>query len=349
VGDYCLDWLDQINQRTFPDSIVLGKSDYDSHGYQIHPYFMLRPTRPPDNSKHNYTSYVPYRCLLPRGLEGILVVGLGISAHRDAMPIVRMQPDLGNLGYAAGAAAAMVVREHKTPRQIDVKALQRHLVEIGNLPESVLRDRDSFPMPDIEIEDALHRVTRDYDGLEVLLTDPPKALPKLRAAHDAVPAQQKLAYAHVLGIMGDAHGVDTLLAEAKRRLQQNDLSDQKDANGMDRVTQLLWALGRTGDRRVVPVLCELAAKIAPTEHVRLRAIAVSLGAIRDPAAAPTLTALLKAKAGANDAIELMTACALFRCGDPDADATARRALERFAVGTNGPFAQLAWQVIESRR
>jgi len=347
VGDYCLDWLDQINRRTFPDSIVLGRSDYDSHGYQIHPYFMLKPTRPPDDYRHNYTSYVPYRCLLPRGLEGILVVGLGISVHRDALPIVRMQPDLGNIGYAAGVAAAMAVRDQKTPRQVDVRALQQHLVEVGNLPEIVLRDRDSFPMSGTRIANALRNVVEDYEDLEVLMADPPRALPKLRAAYDAAPAPQKLAYAHVLGIMGDAHGVDTLLAEAKRRLQQNDLSNQKDANNMDPVTQLLWALGRTGDRRVVPVLSELAAKLAPTEYVRLRAIAVSLGAIRDPAAAPALSALLKAKAGTNDTIELMTACALFRCGDPEG--AARRALERFAAGTNGPFAQLAWQVIQSKR
>jgi hypothetical protein len=347
VGDYCLDWLDQVNRRTFPDSIVLGRSDYDSHGYQIHPYFMLKPTRPPDDYKHNYTSYVPYRCLLPRGLEGILVVGLGISAHRDALPIVRMQADLGNLGYAAGVAAAMAVRDHKTPRQVDVRALQQHLVEVGNLPELVLRDRDSFPVPEARIANAVRHVTEDYDDLEVLMTDPAKALPKLRAAYDAAPAPQKLAYAHALGIMGDAHGVETLLAEAKRRLQQNDLSNQKDANRMDPVTQLLWALGRTSDHRVVPVLSEFAAKLPPNEYVRLRAIAVSLGALRDPAAASALAALLKTKAGASDTIELMTACALFRCGDPDG--TARRTLERFAAGTNGPFAQLAWQVIQPER
>ena len=35
VGDYTLDWLDQINERTFADAIALGTSDYDSHGYQI--------------------------------------------------------------------------------------------------------------------------------------------------------------------------------------------------------------------------------------------------------------------------------------------------------------------------
>jgi len=152
---------------------------------------------------------------------------------------------------------------------------------------------------------------------------------------------------HMLGIMGDAHGVDTLLAEAKRRLQHNDLSDPKDANGMDRVTQLLWALGRTGDRRVVPVLCELATRAALAHQPRFRAAAVSLGALHDPATAPALAAMLKSKAGADDSLELMAACALFRCGDPDG--AARRALERFAAGTNGPFAQLAWQVVESER
>ncbi|MCX5685118.1 MAG: FAD-dependent oxidoreductase, partial [Planctomycetota bacterium] len=103
VGDYCLDWLDIINQRTFPDSIVYATSDYDSHGYQIHPFFDL--THVPARTK--FYAYVPYRCLLPKGLDGILVVGIGFSAHRDATPITRMQPDLHNLGYAAGVAAAM--------------------------------------------------------------------------------------------------------------------------------------------------------------------------------------------------------------------------------------------------
>ena len=43
---------------------------------------------------------VPYRALLPAGLDGILVTGLGASAHRDAMPVIRMQPDIQNGGYA---------------------------------------------------------------------------------------------------------------------------------------------------------------------------------------------------------------------------------------------------------
>ena len=52
-------------------------------------------------------THTPYRCLLPKGMDGILVIGIGLSAHCDAIPSIRMQPGVQNLGYAAGVAAAM--------------------------------------------------------------------------------------------------------------------------------------------------------------------------------------------------------------------------------------------------
>ena len=61
------------------------------------------------------------RCL-PRGLDGILVTGLGVSAHRDAMPVIRMQADVQNQGYACGHAAAMVAKSTATIRNVDLKA-----------------------------------------------------------------------------------------------------------------------------------------------------------------------------------------------------------------------------------
>ena len=76
------------------------------------------------------------------------MIGLGISAHRDAVPLIRMQPDIQNGGYAAGVAAAMAAADNRLLREIDLQDLQQHLVEIGNLPESVLTDQDSYPLPD---------------------------------------------------------------------------------------------------------------------------------------------------------------------------------------------------------
>ena len=354
VGDSTLDWLDQINLRTFPDSIAFGKSDYDSHGYQIHPFFMLRPARPPGDHGYSFGSHIPYRCLLPRGLEGMLVVGLGLSSHRDAMPIIRMQPDLQNSGYAAGAAAAMAAKAGIAPRQISVRKLQQHLVEVGNLSKEVLEQSDSYPIPKSQIAGAISSVTKDYAGLEVLLAQPQDSLPLLRAAHDSASGANKLIYAHVLGVMGDSHGIETLLAEARRRLDAKDLAKPvsitiakpgkktRTETPMDDVTRLAWALGNSGDRRAVPLLCELS-KAANDTPGRFRAIAVSLGRLRDKSAAPALAEMLKPRAGTNDAHEVIAACALYRCGD--SEGVARASLERMVTGSNGPVSRLSWQVL----
>ncbi len=346
VGDFTLDWVDQINQRTFPDSIVYAQSDYDSHGYQIHPFFMLRPARPPGDSRYQYHSYVPYRCLLPKGVEGMLVVGIALSVHRDALPIVRMQPDQQNLGYAAGVAAAMAARKNITPRLVDVKALQRHLVEVGNLSASVLNEHDSFPIPAREIAEAVKLVTKDYQGLEILMAQPQESLPQLRRAHDTALGADKLTYAQTLGVMGDAYGVETLLKEANRCLTERDFSKHGAKDNLEPVVQLLWALGGTGDRRSIPVLAAFSKEAARMSFPRFRAIAVSLGKIGDPAAAPTLASMVKSRNNSGDTGELMAVCALYRCGDQDG--LARRKLEHFVTGVNGPFSRLAWQVLQSK-
>ena len=81
IGDYLISPLDIWNCRTYPDTISIHVSNFDTHGFTIHPVFMIRP---PDREK--LAAHVPYRALIPQGIDGILVTGLGASAHRDAMP-----------------------------------------------------------------------------------------------------------------------------------------------------------------------------------------------------------------------------------------------------------------------
>jgi hypothetical protein len=145
--------------------------------------------------------------------------------------------------------------------------------------------------------------------------------------------------------MGDAHGAATLAAEARRRLETNDLPTQRGEDNMNPVEQLVWALGRCGDAGAVEWLGQIAERTPPGSAPRLRALAVSLGASGSPAAVPALKSMLTSLAGTGDVPELMAACALHRCGDPDG--LARKTLERFAAGPNGPFSRLAWQVLSS--
>ncbi len=154
VGDFTMTPMDIVNRRRYPDTVVYSYSNFDSHGFTVHPYFLICP---PD-SAGIYVD-VPYRCLLPAGLDGIIVTGLGISAHRDAMPVIRMQPDVQNQGYAAGLAAATAAAAGVEPRAIDVKALQAALVAKGNLPSRVLTDVDSYPYSAARIQEAVDALT----------------------------------------------------------------------------------------------------------------------------------------------------------------------------------------------
>ena len=125
---------------------------------------------------------VPFRALLPKGLEGIAVTGLGASAHHDAMPVIRMQPCLQNQGYAVGRAAAVAARKDQNIRYIDIKALQKELVEIGSLPENILSDVDNYPPPMEKIQEAVKTVVNDLEGLETILWDQAQGIAVLKDA-----------------------------------------------------------------------------------------------------------------------------------------------------------------------
>ena len=71
---------------------------------------------------------IPYRMLLPRRVEGLLAAGR--SAHRKP-PNLRTRWSVMMMGQAAGVAAALSAQEGIYPRQLDVKKLQRVLLDLG--------------------------------------------------------------------------------------------------------------------------------------------------------------------------------------------------------------------------
>ncbi len=351
VGDHVLEYLDQIAGRTYPDSIVLSCTDYDAHGYPNHPYFALMPhTEQWLQANHpapGGSSYTPYRCLLPRGLEGILVIGLGTSMTRDACGLMRMQHDLANQGYAAGMAAAIAAADGTTPRAIDVRALQRRLVEAGNLPAEVLTHEDSFPLPEQAVAAAARRLTSGdradaCKALAIVLSHAEIALPHLRAAHQSAVGDRRLRYALVLGSLGERDVVDELSAALREAQWDSKVLQGRMAEYAHLPTptdSIVLALGRTGDARALPAIREkMDALDAATTLSHHRAVALALERIGDPAAAPELARLL-GKPGMSghtmhDLValpdrpmearhreaalrEIVLARALYRCGDHD--------------------------------
>jgi hypothetical protein len=74
---------------------------------------------------------IPYRIMLPKGLEGLLVAGRCVSADRVACGSIRQQAGCLVTGQAAGLAAGMASHRNVTPRDIDIPMLQRELTAQG--------------------------------------------------------------------------------------------------------------------------------------------------------------------------------------------------------------------------
>ncbi len=368
VGEVEISPLDLYLGRTWRDTIALAQSNFDTHGYTVHSLFALRP---PDRS--SLTVPVPLRALLPRGVEHLLVIGLGISAHRDALPVLRMQPDIQNQGYAAGVAAAWCARDGRSPRALDVRALQQHLVQQGIVPETALRDDDTPPVPDERLDWAVRVLPEAWTGLEIVLSETNRALPRLRAAWAAASDEEaRLAYAMTLGMLGDPTGAATLASAVRARTW----ADGWEFRAMGQfgpslapLDAMIIALGRTRSPEALDPLLEKArtldATVAFSHH---RAIALALESLGDPRAAPVLADVLRrpgmsghwvtsaAEAKARrfsggvdtrvrrDALrEIALARALYRCGDHQG--LGRSILERYADDLHGHYARHARAVL----
>jgi glycine/D-amino acid oxidase-like deaminating enzyme len=74
---------------------------------------------------------VPYRSLLPKAVDNLLVVGRCISADDDIMGRLRLIPVCSATGEAAGVAAAMAAAQGVSASAVDVGQLQAQLTEQG--------------------------------------------------------------------------------------------------------------------------------------------------------------------------------------------------------------------------
>lgn len=74
---------------------------------------------------------IPYRCLVPRAMDNVLVAGRCLDADHGAYGAVRVMMVCNQLGEAAGTAAALALRDGRTMAAVDPAALRRTLAEHG--------------------------------------------------------------------------------------------------------------------------------------------------------------------------------------------------------------------------
>lgn len=369
VGDLEISAMDIYNKRTYPDTISHHLSNFDTHGFTVTPYFFMQPkhrTEPAD---------VPLRCLTPKGLDGIVCTGLGASCHRDAMPVIRMQPCVQNQGYAMGLAGAMVAKAGTTIRKLEIKELQRKLVEMGNLKPEVLDAGDNYNFDEELIDQALVTVGgKDLVGLELVLWDKSRSVPKLKKAFASSENREyRLKLAEILGHLGQDDGVDELI-ESLNSMEKWDKGwryrgmGQYGASGSP-MDSVIIALGKAKSKKAVPVIIKWAKAVGgESELSHYRALAIAIEEIKDSAFAPVLAELLKmdgvhghAVDTIDDALkklagghtdtstrnaslrELFLARGLYRCGDHEG--LGKKILEQYAKDLRGHYARHALGIL----
>src|SRR5690606_21322572 len=76
-------------------------------------------------------NHLPWRMLLPRGQDNLLVAGRWASMTHGGQSAARVSGACFVMGQAAGTGAAMALAQGVTPRDIEVAELQKQLKIAG--------------------------------------------------------------------------------------------------------------------------------------------------------------------------------------------------------------------------
>ncbi len=123
-GEYTLTQEDLLACTKFEDGIAACNYDIDIHS--------------PDGSgtSHHYFPVgayytIPYRTMVPRDSENLLVTGRCVSATHEAQASLRIMSTVCTLGEAAGIAAAVACENGTSVKTVDVQKVRRILREKG--------------------------------------------------------------------------------------------------------------------------------------------------------------------------------------------------------------------------
>lgn len=126
VGEYTINEHDIVGGKKFDDGIAQGSWPIDIHD--------------PDGKKLIVTEMpmgtyyeIPYRCLVPKKSDNLIVTGRAISATHEAFASTRVSPTCMALGQAAGIAAAISLEDDVKFKDISIEHLRARLIKTGQV------------------------------------------------------------------------------------------------------------------------------------------------------------------------------------------------------------------------
>lgn len=133
IGDYVLNKDDYFARRKFDDQIGCH-----SYGVDIHPDSGSKEDYEKSMEYYNTCRYkpgehygIPYRSIIVKGFDNLLVAGKCVSADQVIQSSIRIMPGCFVTGQAAGMAAALAAKLDCSTRDLPILMLQNSLASIG--------------------------------------------------------------------------------------------------------------------------------------------------------------------------------------------------------------------------
>lgn len=289
-GEYIITLRDILMLRQYPDTILRCYSNYDSKGKSWADiiYFGYLPSQIEND--------VPYRSVLPKNIEGLMVGGKAFSCTHDALPGPRMQDDMQNFGGALGIAAAMAAKEGSV-RHVNIDLLREKLIASGALDEKPLRPDTANNNPEfysglingLNGDEALETIAMDINEtcrdippvVRICLAHPEEVLGYLRTAYEKAGSSKNLSLllARLLLWHRDDYAIDRIIAEIEAMLAEETLPKRKgsvkytmpypDHGVMAEISYLVCLLARSKNEKVPGILEKIALRIrdAPRDYM----------------------------------------------------------------------------------
>jgi len=124
TGEYVLTGEDVLAARRFDDGIC-------NAAWPIELHEAAGPETRREHLRGDACYQIPYRCLVPLGVDRLLVAGRCLSSTREGNGSARVQAYAMAMGEAAGTAAALAVRGGTAVRGLDAGALRAQLGRQG--------------------------------------------------------------------------------------------------------------------------------------------------------------------------------------------------------------------------
>ncbi|REA64402.1 hypothetical protein DSL64_02290 [Dyadobacter luteus] len=250
-----IDLIDCVEKRHFKDMLVLASSDFDPHNVASSEYSKCGFLLPHSN---DITIEIPYRSIVPKSVDGLLISGRGFGQSRNALQFTRMTADLLVLGYFTGQIAADLAWKKIRPRDYDITPLQKEWATLKYFPAGYMNRQEGDKRA--SLQEVQRRVKELESGAEEYMyecsrIDKSIILPVLKDCFEQTTnTEGKLYTAKMLAWFGDPSGNSLIGAELNTMFQKEQqdgypkgyIDDYDDIRGREKnkLEGLFWRINQ---------------------------------------------------------------------------------------------------------